>query len=672
MITKRVIPIGFILIVAVLIAPRLSAQTTQTAKTSGACSPAINAATGATVFSTINCAAIDAKTKAAIQKFEKNGVQNARIDRGQAQAIATLRISDANHEQRIKQLEETVSTLLVNAQLPTASAEDVTIGAAIERGDATSAARLIRTKVIRNDKDNAKGNSKLYLQEAQLLATKDIRLAIRAASDSVKTDPSNFVAWIALTRLYQDEGSLAQASTAASNALKAAIYDTGKAVAELELADIAQLQGQRPTQMEHISNAEKLIVDALTLNPSDNQLLGLLSSNYQRLGHIYQDDSKFELSIKNYQKAEKISQNLALKGYEYQYQIRNITHIGRNVAKSLSYMGRYDDLIRYFNDSLTFYDKIFKISNTEDDLFDKMVFHLEFSEILVDLGKFDMVNIQNNLALQIADKLEVLDKNNLKWKLYISYVHHRIGELALNQSKYPDALTALTKSFLIRKALFDKEASNIEYEGAFTEINNSLAEYYVKFDDFKNAWLYRSQAHLLLEKRGAKKAATLSDKFDLGKSYLRNGDILQAQEKYDKAYIQFSLGANLIEKIISSDSKNTSWDHTLSLAYGRKFNIEIYRDDNINAIKSVEKRKNILMRLIGLNPDNVNWAHSLYLCHDQLGRLAETNKNVAGAIREFEAGKAILVALLARVGDHPGFARDLANVRADISRLRGV
>ena len=38
-------------------------------------------------------------------------------------------------------------------------------------------------------------------------------------------------------------------------------------------------------------------------------------------------------------------------------------------------------------------------------------------------------------------------------------------------------------------------------------------------------------------------------------------------------------------------------------------------------------------------------------------------------VAEFRAAEAIMAALLARVGAHPGFERDLAQVRRDLAQL---
>jgi hypothetical protein len=214
-IISRTVAVGCALI-SWVIAPPLSAQTTQMARANGACSAAINAGAGATVFNKINCQAIDAKTKAAVRQLEAKGAQNIKIDRDQAQAITALKGSDAGQEERIKKLEETIAGFLINAQSPGASSEDVAIASAIERGDATAAASLIRAKANRNIKQAAK----LYLQEAQLLATIDVRLAIRAATDSAKADPNNFWTWIELSRLHRAAGSLPQARRTAEAALQ--------------------------------------------------------------------------------------------------------------------------------------------------------------------------------------------------------------------------------------------------------------------------------------------------------------------------------------------------------------------------------------------------------------------------------------------------------------------
>ena len=229
MIAARTIAVSYALI-GWLIAPPLLAQTTQTAKANGPCSAAINAGAGATVFNKINCAAIDAKTKAAIKKLEAKGAQNTKVDRDQAQAITALKRSDESQEQRIKRLEESVAALLIKAQSPSASAEDVNIAFAVERGDA-AAARVAYSE---------------SLELLQRLRAQDVESAALQRDLSISYERVGDVAF--------SEGDLAGARRAYSQSLalrqRLAAQDVGNVASQRDLSssydrlgDVAVAQG---------------------------------------------------------------------------------------------------------------------------------------------------------------------------------------------------------------------------------------------------------------------------------------------------------------------------------------------------------------------------------------------------------------------------------------------
>ncbi len=458
-----------------LIAPPLSAQTTQTAKANGPCSAAINAGAGATVFNKINCPAIDAKTKAAIMKLEAKGAQNTKVDRDQAQAITALKGSDAGQEERIKKLEETVAGFLINAQSPGASSEDVAIASAIERGDATAAARLIRAKAGRNIKQAAQ----LYLQEAQLLATKDVRLAIRAATDSANADPTNFWTWIELSRLHQAAGSLPQTRRTAEAALQHSTNERERAVAEHELGDIAVVEGKLDAAKRHFQSFLSASQAGAEANPDD-------------------------------------------------------------------------------------------------------------------------VTMQRDLSIS----------------------HHKLGDVAVAQGDLAGARTAYAASL----AIFGRLAAS----------------------DPGNAVSQR----------------------DLSVSHIRLGDVAVAQGDLAGARTAYGASLAIAQRLAASDPGNTGWQRDLSVSHNKLGNIAVAQGDLAGARTAYAASLAIFGRLAASDPGNAVSQRDLFVSHDRMARLAEASGDVAGAIREFAAGEAILVALIARVGDHPGFVRDLANVRGQIAWLR--
>ena len=522
MIAARTIAVSYALI-GWLIAPPLSAQTTQTAKANGPCSAAINAGAGAKVFSKIDCAAIDAKTKAAIKKLEAKGAQNTKVDRDQAQAITALKGSDARQDETIKKLSETIAGFLINAQSPGASGEDVAIASAIERGDATVAARLIRAKAGRNIKQAAQ----LYLQEAELLATKDVRLAIRAATDSANADPTNFWTWILLSRLHRAAGSLPQARRTAEAALQHVGGDYDRMVAEGELGDIAVVQGESSVARRH------------------------------------------------YQGAMQAAKSLA-----------DATPDNRNLQRQLS------------------------------------VAHIMLGDVAIDEGDLAGARAGYGAGLAIRERLAASDPGNTEWQFDLGISFERLGNVALAQG------------------------------------------------DLDSAKTNHQKRHDIIERLAAFGPGNARWQRDLSLSHEKLGDVAVAQGDLAGARTAYAAGLAIRERLAVSDPGNAEWQFDLSLIHARLGDLAKAKGDLAGARTAYGAAQAIRERLAASDPGNAEWQRELFVSHDRMARIAKASGDAAGAIREFEAGEAILVALIARVGDHPGFVRDLADVRGDIARLR--
>jgi tetratricopeptide (TPR) repeat protein len=149
------------------------------------------------------------------------------------------------------------------------------------------------------------------------------------------------------------------------------------------------------------------------------------------------------------------------------------------------------------------------------------------------------------------------------------------------------------------------------------------------------------------------------------------GDIAISEGQLPAAHRHYQARLGASQAVLATDPDDTSRQREVSVSHNKLGDVAREEGDLTSARTAYAASLAIRERLAGADPGNAAWQRDLFVSHHRMGRIAEASGDVAGAIAEFEAGEAILVALIARVGDHPGFARDLANVRRDISRLRG-
>lgn len=246
----------------------------QVANAQGPCSVAINASGQAVVAVNASC---DAKMAAQIQRTTDKLIDVERANRKQDDRLARLEVDREAQARQIKELAAAVQTVTQAATVPTATRADKRAAALLEQGDATGAIALIG----RNALDAAQGASRaaersaeLYRQQAALLRTKNVGLALGALELALAQQPNDFnTLWGA--------GDLARL---AGNTEKAGGY----------------YQRMRAAAMAALENA-----------PTSTTRQRDLSFSHVMIGEVQQAQDNLQSALTNYQASIAIGQTLA-------------------------------------------------------------------------------------------------------------------------------------------------------------------------------------------------------------------------------------------------------------------------------------------------------------------------------------------------------------------------
>jgi tetratricopeptide (TPR) repeat protein len=149
------------------------------------------------------------------------------------------------------------------------------------------------------------------------------------------------------------------------------------------------------------------------------------------------------------------------------------------------------------------------------------------------------------------------------------------------------------------------------------------------------------------------------------------GDTAADEGQLATAALHYQAGLIAAQAVLTAAPDDTARQREVSISHERLGDVAREEGDLTSARKGYAASLAIRERLAAADPGNAEWQRDLFISHAKFAQFNEASGDVAGAIHEFEAGEAILVALIARVGDHPGYARDLADVREEIARLRG-
>lgn len=262
------------------------------------------------------------------------------------------------------------------------------------------------------------------------------------------------------------------------------------------------------------------------------------------------------------------------------------------------------------------------LQHVEND-YDRMVAEGELGNIAVIEEQLPTAASHYQAAMQASRALAEADPDNLDLQRQLSVSHKKLGDVAVAEGNLTGARSSYAADLAIAERLVSADRGNAEWQR------------------------------------------------DLLVSHEKLGDV--AREEGDLAGARGSYAAALAiaEGLALADIGNAARQRDLSVSHNKLGDVARAEGDLAGARSSYAAGFAIREQLALADPGNAEWARDLFVSHYKFAQFNEVSDDIAGAIAEFETGEAILVALIARVGDHPGFARDLAQVRRDIARLRG-
>lgn len=255
---------------------------------------------------------------------------------------------------------------------------------------------------------------------------------------------------------------------------------------------------------------------------------------------------------------------------------------------------------------------------------DRMVAENTLGDIAVADGNLLAAQAHYQAGLLAAQAVLVADPDDNNRQREVSVSHNKLGDVARAGGKLSQARDSYAASLAISERLAAADPSNVVWQR------------------------------------------------DLSVDYGKLGEVEHKEGHLEAARTALTASCAIGELLAVSDPDNTELQYNLAMIRERLGDVALAEGAIRTAREDFNQRFKIIERLAKSNLSNAMLQRERCISHDRLARVAKASGDMAGAIREFEAGEAILVALIARVGDHPGFARDLAQVRGELARLRGA
>ncbi|MEK6636985.1 MAG: hypothetical protein AABY88_02765 [Pseudomonadota bacterium] len=305
------------------------------------------------------------------------------------------------------------------------------------------------------------------------------------------------------------------------------------------------------------------------------------------------------------------------------------------------------------------------------DDWDRMVAENTLGDIAVAEGQLPAARRHYQAGLIAANAVLAADPDDNDRQREVSVSHEKLGDVAVAEGDLAGARTAYGAGLAISERLAASDPGNAEWQRDLSVSHDRLGDVAVAEGDLAGARAAYGAGLVIRERLASSDPGNVGWQRDLSVSHDMLGNVAVAQGDLAGARAAYAAGLVIAERLAASDPGNAEWQRDLSVSHEKLGDVARAEGDLAGARAAYSAGLVICERLAASDPGNAGWQRDGFISHAKFAQFNEASGDVAGAIREFEAGEAILVALIARVGDHPGYARDLAQVRGDIARLRG-
>jgi tetratricopeptide (TPR) repeat protein len=408
--------------------------------------------------------------------------------------------------------------------------------AELEGGNATKAAALLgreaKAQSAIKPEERATAVS-LYIQQASLLQTNDIRGALVAIEKALALDPDNFYA-------------------------------------RLRAGELATITGQIDTalvQYRQLNAIARLQSDA---SPNNPELLRWLSISQDRIGDTLVAKGDTDGALASFQKSLSIRKPTAADDPGNVQLQRDLSFSYSRVGDTLAAKGDFNGALISFQESLLI-DKRFadKDPGNADWQRDIFLMNYKIGNLFTQHNdpKGALVNFRESLLIAKiqADK----DNNNTDWQSYLFLSQQKIGESLSKMDDKAGALSSFQDSLLIAERLAKRDPNNADWQRYLSLGHERIGDVLAAQGDAKSA-LVRFRTGLSINERLVKKYPNnVNFKYNIFYINFYIGEFLVKQNDTKRALPNFRDCLTAMIQLVEKDPSNADWLRLLGVSYGR-------------------------------------------------------------------------------------------------------
>ncbi len=190
-------------------------------------------------------------------------------------------------------------------------------------------------------------------------------------------------------------------------------------------------------------------------------------------------------------------------------------------------------------------------------LFDHAQNVFYFGQLSADRGELNQAERAFREYRELADRMNALQPDNLKWRMELQYAATNLGFVLLRQRRYDEAVQQLTKALRTIEAVAAIDSGNREYQKQLAESLAWLADAQLARGDLAGAVSARLRQLELLKSLANSGDVAIQGKLVPAQQTL--GVMLAAMGRNSDARAQLQAAVETAERLVPAEPNNSQW-----------------------------------------------------------------------------------------------------------------
>ena len=301
---------------------------------------------------------------------------------------------------------------------------------------------------------------------------------------------------------------------------------------------------------------------------------------------------------------------------------------------------------------------------------DRSVLDNEIGNLELTSGNLAAARRRFEASLNIANRFARLEPDNIQWQRDLTISYNKLGEVEVAAGDIIAARKRFEAGLEIRERLARLNPGSIQWQRDLSISYSRLGDIEVTAGDLAAARPHFEASLNIADRLAPQEPGNTQWQRDLSVCYNKLGEIGLADGDITAARQRFEASLDIAARLAGLEPGNAQWQRDLSISYNKLGDVELAAGEVAAARQRFTAGLDIRERLARLEPGNAQSQRDLYVSLARLAQIVSAEGDTLTAIAHLEQAEGIMMAVVARASTHPGYAKDLAEIRASLDQLR--